>query len=195
MIKFNTLILSPNNKTLYVTVSVDPAYEDFYIDQILIDDQESFNVIGPSDDPIYTEFADSNKVFNESEEISIEESAIYLSGKKKIMLALDTSKFKRNVEGNILFVYITTKSKDPNKNGETKMKAVYNGIMMLDSIACKLPEANKNCKIPRDFYNFILNKEALDINLKLGKFNNAIVYFRLINRQISLTQTKCNCYE
>lgn len=195
MIQFDNLSLSYDNKNLYISASIieDDDNFDVFLDQIIIDDIQSYDISGPSNNPTYTKTCEKPKVYNELGEVKNDlGQQVYIEGPKKIVYIIPAKNFRRSVDNNILFVYITSKSSNPEKKTEIVLKAIYNNVSLLNKIACKLPNFNVTCDIPKAFYNFILNKEALDINLKVGNFKKCIFYFKQIIKNINKTK-KCNC--
>ena len=92
MIRFNELKISSDGK-LFIDAEVkgDVYYDNVYIDKVIIDNQNTFLISGPSSTPIYEySFADASK-------------------EKTVNLVLDNSNMMADMRGDLLFVYIVTK--------------------------------------------------------------------------------------
>ena len=55
MLHFNELKITPDNKNLIIDVSVDTDkyFDNIEIDKVIIDNQDTYNISGPSSNPIY----------------------------------------------------------------------------------------------------------------------------------------------
>lgn len=118
---------------------------------------------------------------------------------KRAKVVIDKSELP-DLNNNLFFVYVKTKG-TPAANTPCGMDnittagAVYNEYKVESDIVCNMyPKMEEECSIPKKFIDAILLVEALNLNIKSGKFNNAIWYFSKLKKAYSTTGSKCGCY-
>lgn len=210
MIVFNECRISPSGECVIIDASVKSSnyFDKVYIDSIIIDNQDSFTITGPSDNPVYSkkfEVEDRMSkidVLNGCGQVRTEDDCdcldekgkcgnVFIVGdkysKKHIRLALKKKDFKEGVDLNkdILFVW-----------------AVANGVPLqctpcgwdnintlavatnLDPIYKKsmayIKELSETCKEPKGFIDYILRLKAFDLAIKSGHYKEAIDFWNLL---------------
>lgn len=213
MIKFNELRITPDNECLIIDVQVsqESYYKDIYLDSIIIDNQDSYNPNGPSDNPIYsiTSLTQNNNYIYSSEDLNnyikdsdqspvFDEEDTFIK-KKKVRIIL-TKQDIGKIEGNMFFVYVIAGG-TPSPNTPCGMD---NSICMRTVIALQpiynkaiqyFKELNTECTIPKGLIDIILRLKALELSIKTGNYNQAISYWNkyFINLQ-GITEFKTNNY-
>ena len=118
MIVFNNIKITQDNKYLIIDAEIEDStyYKDMYIDQVVIDNQDTYIQNGPSSNPIYTYQAQpqdnniytiddlANKVTDE-DGIAVQDEKDTQSYSRKVHLILD-KKDLIEIENNMFFVYI-----------------------------------------------------------------------------------------
>jgi hypothetical protein len=168
MINFKELKITPDNKYLRIEVAVNEAdaYKNILITGIKIDNQDTYNVTGPSENLVYES---TNGV-----------------GLKGIALNIPNEDIKGGLSNNMFFVYIeTTGSINPDYNIPESLLSEKNvGVVInLYPIYSKAMNYTKElcdcpcCNIPKGFIDFILKVKALDLSVATGNYIQAIEYW------------------
>ena len=217
MLHFNELRYSKDNKYLIIDVGID--YEDYYsdviLDSIVIDNQDTFIVNGPSSKPIYTYKVEEEylKVYSIPENCSCnpvrvkdDESYCFtydLDAMKHIRLELLLTTLGIDPCRDILFVYAiatgapaadTPCGLDNSKIMGTvfNLQGIYNGMMSY------IRQLENNCAIPKNFIDAILKYKALEVAIRTGNYPLVIQYWNKFyqNKTCSFaTNIKpCGCY-
>lgn len=182
MVKFKELLIPPYNKGIYIDAEVldMPYFKDVYIDSIYIDTQDTFSSSGISKTPVYKKILDGNN--------------------KSIKFFIDEKEISAKIDGTLFFVYVKTKgiptSDTPCGLDEPVVLGVcadvYNlyrqGILFIQ-------ETYDNCRIPKDFIDFILRFKAFQMCLKTRDFLLAIQYWKMFYDTLPPNiNAKCSCH-
>lgn len=196
MIQFNTLKITQDGKNLIINASVKNLsyYTNVLIGSIVIDNQDTYSVSGPSSNPIYEHsFAGKDLVTNE-DIVGLKNISIIISAKE----LLDNN---GDLNDDILYVYLIavgTPSADTpcgmdnvNTLGVAlNLRPIYNnGINYIKQV-------ESTCEIPKDFIDFILRYKALDLALKTENYIQANKYWNKFfknNNVVSLNTNSCGC--
>lgn len=196
MIQFNTLKITQDGKNLIISASVKNLsyYTNVLIGSIIIDNQDTYSVSGPSSNPIYKHsFAGKDLVTNED-----------IAGLKNINITVSAKELLNNngdLNDGILYVYLIAVG-TPSADTPCGMDNVYtlgaalnlrpiynNGINYIKQV-------ESTCEIPKDFIDFILRYKALDLALKTENYIQANKYWNKFfknNNVVSLNTNRCGC--
>lgn len=189
MIDLKELRISEDGECLVIDFKVEDLdyYKDIYLSSIRIDTDETFNINGPSNKPIYEKEFEDIKVPGKDE----------YRGVKAKRLVLTKQELGDALKNNILFIYITVKGTPaPNTPcGKDNVTSLFTTAYMYplyhDSV-CLLKQVNNLCDIPKDLMQHILQLKSLELSIKAGNYTMAIQHWnflRLKNKVI----TKCKC--
>ena len=165
-VTFNTLKLSRDSSTLFI--SVDSTHP---IEKIVIDDQYTYSSDPtiPSKSPVY-------------EYIPSEENT-------SISLEVHKDSLKKPWGNRLLFVYVITSEEVVVKYVFNWFNIYHTGIKYTDRFF-----KSRCCSIPMDFIDFILRTKAFEFNLEAGNFLNAIKLWKIYFEDNSeLTEQSCCC--
>lgn len=183
MIRFNELKISSHGKLfLDAEVKGDTYYDNVYIDKVIIDNQDSFLMSGPSSTPIYEySFADASK-------------------EKAVSLVLDNSNMLADMKGDILFVYIITKgtpSMDTpcGMDNTITLGITYNEQTILNNYLTYIKEVGRNCHVPKGFIDYFLKVKAFELAIEVGNYTEAISLWRRFfkGQATEVINFKCGC--
>ena len=190
MIIFNNVSITQDNKNLIIDAEINHSslFENMYITDVYVDNQNTYNQNGPSSNPVY------HKSFD-----PITSATGITSYNKSVYLALDKSDIKEGIENNILFVYIivggTPAPETPcTLDNHTWLKVAINTYPIYTKLMNEFNNLANTCIIPPSLIDTILRVEALDTSIKSG--NNLLAidlwnsYFKNIPQSIT---TNCNC--
>lgn len=178
MIQFNELRITPKDKTLIIDVSIkdDLNYENVYLNQIRIDNQDTHSNFGPSSNPLYDYVIDSSKNLK--------------------VLRLNIKSEDLQILGNLLFINVDTRGL-PNVQDDSNMTALI-AIADLEpiykSIIKLISNQGEHCKDNSKLVDYILKIHSLDLALKTCNYHLAIKYWKKFFTRLkleSLTE-KCN---
>ena len=182
MVKFNQLFVTPSNKGIYIDISVltdMPYFDNVYLDEIIIDTQETFKASGPSASPVCRIQIGDNK--------------------KDHKCFINANQIITDMEGKIFFVYVKTKG-DPRSDTPCGLDCRYTLGACAD--LCKvyrnnmlsLKEIKDTCTVSKDFINFILLYKAFEMSFRMRDFQLAINYWNELNGKITQFEAKkCAC--
>lgn len=174
MVQFNELKVNNEGTKLIIDVSVknQEYYQNVYLASISIDTQDTFIDGGPSTSTIYNKTIDPNQ--------------------KSIRLELGTDTILSSLSDNMFFVWVKT-SGAPSPTtpcGEDNSTVLGVAIPLYPLYQKSLEyikEIDCNCKIPKNFINFILQLKALQISVKTGHYTQAINYWKKFFKNIQKT--------
>lgn len=183
MIKFNTLMVIPYNKGIDIDISVMdlPYFKDVYLKSIIIDTQDTFKADGPSSNPVYT--------------LNIEDNT-----KSLHLLIKDSELLISSMENTIFFVYVTVKGTPSidtpcGLDNTISVGTCYDKCTIFQRGMKYIQETYNNCKVPRNFIDFILRYKAFEMCLTVKNLPLAITYWKgFIETMFKTDLTKCNCY-
>ena len=167
MITIQELRITNTGERLVIGASVrkEPYYDDVYIDQVVIDTEETYSEIGPSSKPVFT------KQFQ----------GTY----KSINLQLDKLELNGNeLTSHLFFVYVVVKG-TPAPDTPCGMDNINTlGVIMYmgnyyKNLMKYIDEMNaNNCTIPQGLIDQILRWEALNTSIDSGHHLKGIEYFK-----------------
>lgn len=182
MVIFNELRITSDGKNMIVDVSVDPAayYPNVYLDNIVIDDQNTYINNGPSTTPVYKYQFPTG--VNE----------------KNIRIFIDSSTISSSFDTSMFFVYVTTKGIPSiltpcGEDENTKMNTVINMYPYYRKSIGYLKEVQKDCDVPVNFINHFLRFQALDYAIKTGHYIEAIKIWKKFFMKFPKTVLFSNC--
>lgn len=184
MIRFNELRICPDSSSLIIDVSVKnfDIYNDVYIDSIIIDTQDTYNISGPSNNPVYKHTVSEDNL-------------------KNVRLELDKKDLINLADNNLFFVYVVAKgtpsaSTPCGMDNQITMGVVANLYIFYKSILCSMKELDNKCEIPKHFIDSLLRFKALELSIKTGHYVQAIKYWNKFFKNISnsTVNTRCKCY-
>ena len=185
MIHFNELCIRDNHLIIDVNVIFEDYYNDVYLDNIIIDNQDTYTNGFPSDNPIYSKTIDD--VENKFTKKAV--------GQKHVRIVLDENDINLN---DMLFVYVTTKGNPSpdtpcglDKN--TTLGVVVDMMPYYTKGMQYLGELGNNCSIPSGFMDFILRTKALELTMKTGNYSKSIEYFNGFKTGVVSPRGGCGC--
>lgn len=190
MIDFNELRISPDEKFIYIDVSIkDEIYwQDFYLDKIQVVKGE-YSASGPGED-----FPNKTKTY------PIE------GNMKRISMSIPFTDF--GTFRDIFFVYVTAKLSNGGRIhlpvGETVvpcykltyMATVANTYAFFRQAMNYVKELGHTCRVPQNFIDYFLKFKALDLSIKTGNYTDAVNYYNQFFKNISnnpITNIGCGC--
>lgn len=215
MLHFNELRISLDNKYLIIDVSVDSQnwYDKVVIDSIIIDNQDTYILNGPSSNPIYcyeVPYAPNEKVYSLPEDcncspVRVEEDGTYcfiggIDSQKHVRLELPLSTLGINPSKDMLFVYAIASgapeaSTPCGLDNNKIMGTVVNLYPFYQQTMCYLKELNNDCQIPKGFIDMILRFKALELCIRTGNYPQAIKYWNkfFAQKECQVIINKCGC--
>lgn len=193
MIQFNELRLTPDNTTLIIDVSVIdlPYYTDIYIDDIIIDSQDTYVSTGPSSTPIYNFVVSSTP------------SSLYpgyYGNIKNFRKELTISDIPTVVfRDTMFFIYIRVKGTPSidtpcGMDNITTMGVVVGLYPFYQDTINYLKEIVDPCNIPKKFIDLILRMKALELSIKTGNYIKAIYFWnKFFKQKLDVTIYNCGC--
>ena len=211
MIIFNNIKITQDNKYLIIDAEIEDSayYKDMYIDQVVIDNQDTYIQNGPSSNPIYTYQAQpqsnniytiddlTNKVTDE-DGIAVQDEKDTQSYSREVHLILDKNDLIE-IENNMFFVYIIaggTPSPDTPCGYDVNiaLKVVVNTYPIYNTMMQYLKELGNTCGTPYGIIDKILQIKMLDASVQTGNNLKAIeiwnTYFK--NKQEDIN-VNCEC--
>ena len=211
MIVFNNIKITQDNKYLIIDAEIEDNayYKDMYIDQVVIDNQDTYIQNGPSSNPIYIYQAQTqdnniyttddlvNKVTDE-DGIAVQDEGDTQSYSREVYLILD-KKDLIEIENNMFFVYIIaggTPSPDTPCGYDVNiaLKVVVNTYPIYNTMMQYLKELGNTCKTPYGIIDKILQIKMLDASVQTGNNLKAIeiwnTYFKNKQEDININ---CVC--
>ena len=188
MVAINDLSINTEGNSLTINASVllGEAYDNIYLDKIVICTEETYkDTLNPT-----AELGSEYYVYNIQEDL------------KNIDITLPSTLVPQvsSFTNHLLFVYVVARGtltkevecgKDiPYALGVTMHEGkLYNNFMqMIKDIV------NNNCTIPQDFINYFLLYKALETSLECGHNIDAIKYYNLLfNNNLHTVHLNCGC--
>ena len=207
MIIFNNIKITQDNKYLIIDAEIEDNayYKDMYIDQVVIDNQDTYIQNGPSSNPIYIYQAQpqdnniyttddlANKVTDE-DGIAVQDEGDTQSYSREVHLILD-KKDLIEIENNMFFVYIIaggTPSPDTPCGYDVNiaLKVVVNTYPIYNTMIQYLKELGNTCGTPYGIIDKILQIKMLDASVQTGNNLKAIeiwnTYFKNKQEDINI---------
>lgn len=181
MIHFNELRITPDGQNLIIDVSVlgESYYQNVYIDNIVIDTQDTYVGTGPSSKPVYSYSVPSD------------------SQLKHLRLNLDS--IDLGTLNGLFFVYVRTKGTPAadtpcGMDNITTMGTVTNVYPFYQKAMNYIGEVASNCAVPQDFIDYILKLKALELAVRTGNYPDAIKYYnKFFNGKENIVVRKGGC--
>ena len=216
MIQFNELRITPDSKHLIIDASIDNSsyYDNVILDSIVIDTQDTYVANGPSSKPIYTYIIDTENNYNYTYStpedcscnpvLSDDDKAYCLTyageQNKHVRLILSAKDLGVSLNDNMFFVYaIATGTPAPDTpcgmDNSIIMNTVVNLYPVYQNTMCYLRELDSDCQVPKGFMDMILRLKAVELCIKTGNYNKAILYWKkffLGKTQIPTYNCGCN---
>lgn len=180
MIQFNKLGISGDGKQLVIDVQVIDSYlyDNIYIESITIGTKDNYTSTG----------IDTNYIYQSQ-----------YTNQKQVSLLLDTLDLNNTViKENLLFIYVkATGVPHPDTpcglDKEITTAAIVDTYSLYELGMGFLRQVEKDCVLPKDFINFILEQKAFELALKTGNFLQAIKYWDKFfkERQVSKSISCC----
>lgn len=183
MVQFNELRINQSGDRLIIDVSVKDLsyYTNVYLDEILIDTQDTYTDSGPSSKAIYSKTMEGNQ--------------------KSLRLELGKGDISSSLLDNMFFVWVRTKgtpaANTPCGEDNTLTLGVTIALYPLYQQAFGyIKELEKECATPKGFINFILQLKALQLAVRIGHYTQAIKYWEKFFRGLKkdVVTNKCGCY-
>lgn len=183
MIKFTELRVQKERLIIVAEVrEIADYYDNVYIDEILIDTQDTFVTSGPSANVIYSKKIEGDQ--------------------KKVILSLSVNNFEGSIDINRTMFFVYAKAKGaPNWDcpcgfddtisvGVTfSMCPIYNATMQY------VKEVENSCDLPANFIDMILQFKAIQYAIESGHFTEAIKYYNKFYKGINIHNFKsCGCH-
>lgn len=189
MVDLKELRISADGNYLVIDFKVNDAeyYKDIYLSSIRVDTDETFNISGPSNKPIYQE---------EFEDIRLPGREEYTSIKAK-RLILTKQELGEALKNNILFIYITVKGTPApdtpcGKDNVTSLFTIAYMYPIYNNSICILKSLNNICEIPKDLMQHILQIKSLELSIKAGNYPMAIQHWNVLKSKNKVIN-KCRC--
>lgn len=77
---------------------------------------------------------------------------------------------------------------------EVNIAVAYNKQVLLEQGINYLKQVGDTCEVSRDFIDFILKKQALDLSISTCSYNNTIKYWQMLVNTKQPTTKGCGCY-
>lgn len=213
MIVFKDVKTCNKGCQLIVDVATDTSYTGIYIDKIIIDNQDTFNVNGPSSNPIY-EYDVTNEVRVYTSENTTD--PVQTEGGDTVLIDAGNSKtqFKLTVNVNeialkhgiksfdehMLFIYVRiggtpTPIPECGQDKEYSLNVLYDKQRLYNLTMYYIKELNRTCQVPKGFIDILLRLKAITIAIKTGHYIEAIKFWNLFflkKREPSNINCGCN---
>ena len=182
MIKFTELRVQKERLIIVAEVrEIEDYYDNVYIDEILIDTQDSFVTTGPSANPIYSKSIEGNQ--------------------KKVTLSLSSTQLQ-NVDMDKTMFFVYAKSKGTPSAGtpcgfdhETSVGVTFSMCPIYNATMQYVKEIENSCDIPDNFINMYLRFKAIQYSIESGHFTQAIKYYNQFYKGINSRHFKsCGCH-
>ena len=183
MIKFTELRVQKERLIIVAEVrEIEDYYDNVYIDEILIDTQDTFVTTGPSANVIYSTTVEGNQ--------------------KKVTLSLSVNDFTDNnidINKTMFFVYAKAKGiPHPCPCGfdqETSIGVTFSMCPIYNATMQYVKEVEYTCDIPENFINMYLRFKAIQYSIESGHFTQAIKYYNKFFKGIGVLNFKsCGCH-
>lgn len=216
MIIFNELRITPDGKSLIIDAEVSDLkyFKDVYIESIYIDNQDTFAYReSPSTNPVFSykvedkpsviyalpECGNCNPVKDKSDKaVCFTEDTS--AGEKRVRLELNSSVLG-SLKDNMFFIFIKTSGVPSadcpcNSDKEYHLGIAAHLYPFYKSIIGYMKQLNNECDTPKAFIDAILRFKALELNIKLGHYTEAIKYWNRWFKNIktnTITLKTCSC--
>lgn len=196
IVKFDEVRIDQECGTLTIEVSIpnEEYFEDVYIKDFLIDNQDTYVGNGyPSCNPIFPKVEANLELLSKVYNIKADS----FDKPKRVKIVLTSKDI--DLKG-ILFIYVRVEGMPkPNtpcgKDGITSMHTVTNLYPFYQQGMNFVKELSDNCSVPSDFIDWYLRVKAMQLSIHTGNYTEAIKYYNKFFKN-SYTVTKkggCGC--
>lgn len=184
MVHFNQLTITPDAKTLIIDVEVlsEDYYDNVYIDNIVIDTQDTYTGTGIS--------SKAFSVFQSTEE----------DNKKYVKLNVTPNEIGEKNFNQLLFIYVSVKGTPAadtpcGMDNITTMATVSNMYPFYQQAMNYIKELGDDCNISQSFIDYILKFKGLELAVKTGNYPTAVKLYKklFINKGITTIKGGCGC--
>lgn len=184
MIQFTELKIHPEDGgyiTLKASIQNESYFDNIVMDSVVIDNQETYNSDGPSDNPVY--------------------SITFSDDRRSIDIIIRNNEILGNLLSDLFFVYIKVRGTFASNTpcGLDKVWAMC-PILYPYPLYCnmlkllKLEEATP-CTSNRAFLDYFMKFKALQFALYTQNGLRAIEYFKLLKGNVNIVHNNpCNCH-
>ena len=203
MVEFNELYINPNEGYLIVDASVKDLcyYNDVYLDELIIDTQDTYSPSGPSSTPVFKIKLDDYSSISSNDSICKSFNGL-LPTEEEVLHGRKSFRYKLNIkdikaDNKLVFVYVKVKG-IPSPDTPCGMDNIYTLGVTYDTKALygkiiplfKNKEDNKQALL-----DSLINLKAFNIYFDLGEFNRVIDIWESFSPESSTSVTsKCNCH-
>lgn len=121
---------------------------------------------------------------------------------RKLRLQINCKDPNLNVasfNNNLFFVYVKTHGTigpcaPCGADNQTTLGVTFNSALLYNKGLSYIKELSSNCKISKDFIDFILQVEALKISINTGHNIEAIKFYKKLFKTLSRSSFNCSCY-
>ena len=188
MIQFNELRITPDEKRLIIDISVpdESYYENVYIEDIIIDNQDTYVENGPSSKPVYQ--------YSVHGRLSVFTNEQFDS--KHARLELTSADLPLN---GLLFVYaraggVPAPDTPCGMDNLVTMRTVTDLYPLYQQAMSYINELSDTCNIPKELTNYILKLKGLDLAVKTGNYTEAVNYYnKFFNGKTAIPSKRGGC--
>jgi hypothetical protein len=160
MIKFNSIQIALDNSFLAINAEVlsDSQYDTFYINKIVIDNNDTYTINGASETPVYEEEFDT--------------------GTREIDLKIPSNTITNGIENKMFIVYVYVKDTTNPNTLTVQSYGVFNyGYFYRRSLNYLSEFCGCNNNVPNNFINYSLQAQAIDFSIRTGNYIKAVTLF------------------
>lgn len=214
MIEFQELriVRDCSNLIIEAVVPSSSYYDDVYISQIAIDNQDTYIENGPSSNPVYLYEAPVGMTVSDANSDTTcvtKRTATYVTdddgnvvGVKHITMTINKREISADLDNDILFVYAIATG-TPSYNTPCGMDTiitlgvVLNIYPLFQKAMYYIGELSDTCNTPSGFIDYILRLKAFELAIKTGNYSQAI---SLWNKYLSgngatvSNKKRCGCH-
>lgn len=170
MIKYNTLKIEGDNLIVDIEVEDRPYYESISINGVRIDTPLTYGTDEPYD-------------ICRDDDVTRYTAEFFIPEIKKELIIITPQVYDKELPLDV-----------PCGADVVNTAAVYNKSVLLDEGLKYLKELGNTCEISRDFIDFILKKNALDMTISSCNYHAAIEYWKRLTKVGGTTIKGCGCY-
>lgn len=180
MVQFNELYITPDSKRLVIEAQVKDLnyYNNVYISEVIIDNQDTYKDNGPSNSYVYKHTVSGNS--------------------KSVRLELDSTDL--TINNKMLFVYIVTGGAPTidtpcGMDNTITIGVVINRYIIYKYIMSNIKDIGNTCKPSKSFIDAILRLKALDLSIETGHYTEAINFYNkfFLSKKLNVTTNSCGC--
>lgn len=206
MVIFDNIFIEKDTLIISARIEDNPDYDRAYIDSIIIDNQDTFLLSGPSSKPLYTKSFDNLPSFIEGVPMSkVDPILIKQYNTRSIRLALKISDLNTThpkMASNLIFAYVVVGGVVPEtlpcgKDARYHIGVAYDNSKSLSEIIQAIKRIDcSNTEISKELINTMLRFRAFDSSVKAGEYTTAIKYWNRFFKDrdtVGKYLNNCNC--